>query len=133
MSPPQVIEAMRLSQLTALQKLNGKVRGVAAGDTMRRLVGKALARQFQDELRAAVEPSNFGLCDRSGTDALAHMIRILTDADPNLVVTCVDGVGAFDHVLRSRIFAALHESPPPSGPPSLRQIVVFADFTLCLV
>ena len=43
--PPAIAEAMRMSQLTALKKTGGRVRGVAAGDTYRRLVGKVLARQ----------------------------------------------------------------------------------------
>jgi hypothetical protein len=66
--PQTIIDAMRMSRLTALRKNNGRVRGVAAGCTFRRLVGKVLAKQFQQDFRSAVAPANFGLCDRSGTD-----------------------------------------------------------------
>eukprot|EP00973_Karenia_brevis_P054919 7635751-Karenia_brevis.AAC.1 len=60
---------MALSQLTGLlKKDNGRIRGIAAGDAFRRLVTKALARQFQDSFRQATMPANFGLADRSGTD-----------------------------------------------------------------
>ena len=109
--PNQVAEAMRMSRLTALQKSNGKVRGVAAGCTFRRLVGKALSKQFQEQFRFAVAPANFGLCDRWGTDALVHLLRAASDADPDLAITCVDGVGAFDHVHRARIFEELLAHP----------------------
>ena len=40
--------------ITALLKDNGRVRGISAGDTFRRLVSKALARQFQNEFLSAV-------------------------------------------------------------------------------
>ena len=78
---------------------------------MRRSVGKAPARQFQDGFRSAVAPANFGLSDRSGTDSLAHLLRELSERDANCVITCNDGVGAYDHVLRSRIFGELYAHP----------------------
>ena len=61
--------------------------GISSGDTFRRLVAKTLARQFQDDLRAAVFPYNFGLCNRSGTDAAVHLLRSITDLDPRATIT----------------------------------------------
>eukprot|EP00973_Karenia_brevis_P041127 5690481-Karenia_brevis.AAC.1 len=82
---------MKISKLTALLKDNGRVRGIAAGDTSRRLVSKTIARQSQATLRSKVSPDNFGMCNRSGTDSLAHMINFLTDEDPSKVVVSIDG------------------------------------------
>ena len=70
-----------------------------------------MSKQFQEQFRFAVAPANFGLCDRSGTDALVHLLRAASDADPDLAITCVDGVGAFDHVHRARIFEELLAHP----------------------
>lgn len=109
--PACIADAMRLSQFTALRKPSGKVRGVAAGDTRRRLVGKTLARQYKRDFLDVVAPANFDLCDRSGTDALAHMLRVMSEADSRATITSIDGVEAPDHVLRSRIFADLRAHP----------------------
>ena len=109
--PETILQAMRLSQLTALSKPNGKVRGVAAGDTLRRLAGTILARKFQDDFRTAAMPPNFGLCNRSGTDALSRLVQLATDDDPHTTATCMDGVGAFDHILQACIFRQLHAHP----------------------
>ena len=49
--PYLIAAAMRISSLTALNKPDNKVRGIAAGDALRRLVSKALAKQFQDVAR----------------------------------------------------------------------------------
>ena len=98
---------MKLPQLTAFREPKARVRGVAAGHAFRRLVGKALSRHFQAEVREEVAPANFGLCDRSGTEALAHMVQMVTGMDAQATVTCIDGVGAFDHVLRASIFRRL--------------------------
>ena len=105
--PQAVVEALALSQMTALRKGNGRVRGICAGDTLRRLVAKTLARQYQTRLREAVAPANFGLADRSGTDSLVHMVRALTELDPQCTLISIDGVGAYDHVSRTRMLTEL--------------------------
>ena len=80
--PIQVANMLRVSALIALNKADNKIRGIAAGDTLRRLVAKSMARQFQSVMRRHVEPYNFGISDHSGTDAAIHMLRYLTDASP---------------------------------------------------
>ena len=55
--PKVVQDAMRLSQLTAILKESGRVRGISAGGTLRCLVGKCLARQVAEQLRQAAGPT----------------------------------------------------------------------------
>ena len=105
--PSEISGFFKLTRLTALLKPNGRIRGISSGDTFRRLVSKTIARQKQTILRKLVEPFNFGLCHRGGTDALVHLIRFLLDEDPTRVLLSIDGVGAFDHVCRARIFEEL--------------------------
>ena len=75
--PSIVRDAMLFSSLTAILKPNSRVRGISAGDTFRRLVAKTLARQYHNALKNTVWPFNFGLHDRSGTDAAIHLIQYL--------------------------------------------------------
>ena len=42
-----------------------------------------------------------------GTDAAVHLLRALTDADSAATMTQIDGVGTFDHVSRTKMFAAV--------------------------
>ena len=44
--PGPIIDALRLGRMTALQKPNGGIRGIVAGDTIRRLVSRAVAQQM---------------------------------------------------------------------------------------
>ena len=55
----------------------------------------------------AVAPINFGMCNRGGTDSLVHLVQFLLEEDPGRVVLSIDGVGAFDHVSRTRFFEEL--------------------------
>ena len=105
--PEEVASALRLGRLTALKKANGKVRGIVAGSVLRRLVCKALAKQFADDFLEATAPFQYALQTKAGTEALAHALQFLTDFDPETVVLSLDGVGAFDHVKRAAFFKKL--------------------------
>ncbi len=79
--PQTITEITHRSRLTALQTSNSKVRGArpaALSDVL--CVGNVLAKQVQEEFRREVAPANFGLCDRSRTDALEHLFRAASDA-----------------------------------------------------
>ena len=43
-------------------------------------------------------PFQYALYTRAGTDALLHIIQAITDDDLEVVVTSLDGIGAFDYV-----------------------------------
>ena len=109
--PQQVAEAMRMCKLTAVTKNETKIRGLNAGDSFRRLVARTLAQQHTDEFQNATKPYNFGMSVSSGTDAVIHFIRSLTDTHPDLVLTKIDGVGAFDHIYRSVMLQKLRTLP----------------------
>ena len=45
-APEVAVEAIRMGRMTVLQKPDGGVRGIVAGDVMRRLVGRTVAQQI---------------------------------------------------------------------------------------
>ena len=102
--PGDIMQALRLGRMTALRKDDDGVRGIVAGSVLRRLVCKALAKQFSDDIMSRTSPFQFALQTKAGTDALAHVLRFLTDADDQSVLVCLDGIGAFGHVKRSASF-----------------------------
>ena len=93
--------------MTALSK-NGGIRGIATGSSFRRLEGKTLARQFGAVVEVCA-PFQFAFSSRAGTDCVGHAIRVMTDLDARATVLSVDGVGAYDHVLRSSMLEKLME------------------------
>ena len=109
--PPTVGRVLMVATMTALQKPDGGVRGIATGMAFRRLVAKCLARQFGKTVETVCSPFQFALSTRAGTDCVGHVIRALTDANPALTVTSIDGVGAYDHVYRSAMLAKLLGNP----------------------
>ena len=72
--PSEVVAALALARLTALSKPNGGVRGIATGDSFRRLVLRVLVRQWANAFDAATQPFQYALQARAGTDALAALL-----------------------------------------------------------
>ena len=107
--PP--LGAFMTATMTALQKKDGGVRGIATGTSFRRLVAKSLARQFSDEVESACSPFQFALSTRAGKDCVGHAIRAATDANFLCTVLSIDGVGAYDHVFRSSMMCKIWEVP----------------------
>ena len=100
-----------LATMTAISKRDGGVRGVASGTDFRRLVSRTLARHFGAEVEKACAPFQFALSTRAGMDCVGHAIRAITDAHPCVTLLSIDGMGAFDHVLRSAMLSKLMEVP----------------------
>ena len=109
--PAGIRKGIALARMTALDKGSAKVRGIAAGDTFRRVVAKTLAQQFSEEFDDACAPYQFALSTRAGTDCVGHALREITHQHPGNVVTSLDGIGAYDHVDRAQMLEALVALP----------------------
>ena len=65
--PQEVAKSFMLASMTAVQKKDGGVRGIATGTSFRRLVAKkTLARQFGPVVEATCSPFQFALSTRAG-------------------------------------------------------------------
>ena len=86
------LDASSISDMTAFLKPNRWLRGIVAGDSLRRLVITVLARQMQDKLCAAVFAHNVRLSDRCGTDSAVHILQHLRDEHPHIILSSIDGI-----------------------------------------
>ena len=100
--PVKIAEVLMGARLTALTKPDGRVRGIATGSSLRRLVARILARQFMGAFEKECAPFQYALSTRAGTDCVGHLLRASTDRDPTSTVLSVDGIGAYDHVVEVR-------------------------------
>ena len=99
-TPDEVVQALRMGRMTALQKPSGGVRGIVVGDFVRRLVARTLAQQLAPAVELATSPFQFALTTKSGCECVAHIAQTLTDLDGNTTLLSVDGIGAFDLISR---------------------------------
>ena len=109
--PAQVLDALRVGRVVALRKPNGRVRALVIGDVLRRLVGRVLAQAFAQQIQDACMPFQYGLSTRTGTEAVARVLRAATEVNPRTTVLSVDAVGAYDHVSRGAMLGAVLERP----------------------
>ena len=105
--PEDVLHAMRMGRMTALQKTSGGVRGIMAGDMVRRLVAKTIAQQIRAPVEVATAPFQYALSTRAGCECVAHALQALTDADPRATILSVDGISAYDSISRVAMLRGL--------------------------
>ena len=89
---------------TALQKPSGGVRGIVAGEVLRRLVRNGAPGPAVEDFTA---PFQFAITTRSGSECVAHTIQALCQTDPELTLTSLDGVSAFDLISRRAMLEGL--------------------------
>ena len=105
--PSDIVAAVRLGRMTALQKPDGGVRGIVVGDYFRRLVSRTLAKQFAQKAEDATSPFQYALKTRAGCECVAHMVQASTEFSDSATIVSVDGVGAFDLVSRTAMLSGL--------------------------
>ena len=57
--PGEILTALRMGRVTALQKPNGSVRGIVASDVFRRLVARTMAQQLGPAIERATSPFQY--------------------------------------------------------------------------
>ena len=85
-----VRDAIRLGRLTVLQKLDNGVRGIVAGDVVRRLVARTMSQQLMEDVEHATAPFQYVCSMRAGCECIAHVLQVITDLDPRATVTSID-------------------------------------------
>ena len=98
--PGVIVDSVRLGRITALQKPNGGVRGIIAGDMIRRLVARTMSQQLSKAVERATSPFQYALTTPSGGECIAHALQAITDLDDRPTVHSIDGIGAFDLISR---------------------------------
>ena len=96
-----------------MDKPAGGVRGIATGDTFRRLVSRCLARQYADTFDEATRPYQFALQTRA---ALSGMLRAAIDLDADATIVSLDGRSAYDTISRAAFLRKLREVAPALVP-----------------
>ena len=122
-----------MARLTAVTKKDGGVRGIASGCSLRRLTARTLAKQFAKDFESECAPFQFALSTRAGTDCVGHLLNAATDVNPNVTVLSVDGVGAYDHILRAAMMSRLARMLNAKAPSPIRVVVVLSTFRVRLV
>ena len=99
--PPAIAQAIRLGRMTALSKPDGGVRGIVVGDIIWRLVARSIAKHITKKVEAMTAPFQYALSTKAGCECVSHILQSMTDLDPDLTITSIDGVGAYDLISRN--------------------------------
>ena len=107
MIPRSFVDGLRMGRITALQKPNGGVRGIVAGDAIRRLVSRTIAQQLGPAVEKATAPHQYAMTTKAGCECIAHVLQSVCESNPQSTVVSVDGVSAFDLISRESMLHGL--------------------------
>ena len=107
--PQEVVDGLRLGRITALQKPTGGVRGIVAGDIIRRLVGRTIAQRLGPAVERATSPFQYALSMWAACECVEHALQALCETDPQSTVLSIDGVSAFDLISRGAMMQGVRE------------------------
>ena len=85
--PLAIKDAIRLGRLTALRKTDGGVRGIVAGDIVRRLVARTISQQLMERVEAATAPFQYAMSTRAGCECVAHALQGITEMSATATIT----------------------------------------------
>ena len=74
-APPCVRASMAGAALSALEKKGGGTRPIAAGESIRRIIGKVLCARIKVKAAAFFAPLQFGVACSHGTERVVHRAR----------------------------------------------------------
>ena len=106
--PQSTVDVLKLGRITALQKARG-VRGIVAGDIVRRLVARTMAQQLGPEVERATAPFQYAMRIRAGCECVVHALQALCEVDPELTILSIDGISAYDSISRVAMLQGLRE------------------------
>ena len=96
--PRSVVEIVKLGWMTALRKKDGGVRGIVAGEVIRRLTARTIAQLLGPAVEAATAPFQYALSTRAGCECVSHAFQALCDMDEDATITSIDGISAYDTI-----------------------------------
>ena len=77
--PEAVVNIVRMGRFTALSEPVGGVRGIVAGDVVRRLVARTMSQQLSPAVERATSPFQYAMTTRAGCECVAHALQGLRD------------------------------------------------------
>ena len=102
---------VKLGRMTALRKKDGEVRGIVAGEVIRRLVARTIVQQLNSAAAATTAPFQYALTTRAGCECVSNALQAICELDENATVTSVDGVSAYDTISRRAMLLGLERVP----------------------
>ena len=128
----QMVEAICMGRMTARQKTDGGVRRIAAGDVMRRLVGRTVAQQMMPAVEGFTPPFQYALRTRAGTECVAHMFQAVDGSQPKRICALHRRSQRIRHGVKAGDVGSIVQSPWGRSDLAIRSFVLWQPIAVPL-
>ena len=105
-----------LGALTPLRKPDGGVRPIAVPEPLRRLLGRALCKQFKATFSDALSPLQCAVGLEGGAEVMHKTVAAFAQAHPQHIFYKLDAQNAYNSMLRSTALSQAQEDVPELAP-----------------
>ena len=79
-------------------------------------MARTMSQQLSPAVERATSPFQYAMTTRAGCECVAHALQGLTEIDPEVTVTSIDGLGVFDMISRGAMLEGLRRVLGPALP-----------------
>ena len=101
--PLEIAKLLSASRLIALPKCNGDVRPIAIGECLRCITARVICRQKREAFADYFCPMQHGVSTPSGSELVAHHIKLLLERNNDWVAIKTDVKNAFNSISRKEL------------------------------
>ena len=98
---PATLNAYASARIIPLKKPNGKIRPIACGTALRRIVTAAVVRVIVPEVSNTLHPYQYAIGRAAGAEELHKLIQVLLDLDNEHALLSIDAQAALSEVDRA--------------------------------
>ena len=115
-APPKIRDALASARIIPLLKPDGKIRPIACGTIIRRILATAISHTVTREVTSTIKPYQYALTAPRGAEHLHKYIQARIDTDKNTAVLSLDVKAAFADLSRAHILRTIHQYHPSLEP-----------------
>ncbi|KPJ12288.1 Retrotransposable element SLACS 132 kDa protein [Papilio machaon] len=107
-----IIDVLYGANLCALRKMDGGIRPIAVGNTIRRVASKICCRHILQDLQQEFQPTQLGFGTKGGCEAAVHAARTFLKQGSSEVLLKVDVKNAFNSLDRGVLLTQAKDQIP---------------------
>ena len=114
--PEETLNAVASARIIPLIKPNGKIRPIACGTVLRRIVAAAVTKHITPMIAKTINPHQYAIGKANGAEELHKYTQARLDQDKNTAILSIDIAAAFSDVHHSAVLTAIQTHHPDLEP-----------------
>ena len=123
------LNAAAAARVIPLLKPNSKIRPIACGTILRRIIASAITKHVTPTIATTIRAHQYAIGRPGGAEELHKFTQVSLDRDANAAILSIDVQAAFSDIEQSKIIAAIQKHHPELEPLMRPLLTAHAKYT----